>query len=200
MPSIGSDTLSSLDPRVPLVLSVHELSRRPGTSRAVARSVPAPADLGIELLGVPEGSPIDLDLRLESVMEGVLVSGTAHARVVGECARCLQGLDLEFDVDLQELYAYPESDAEYDEAGRVEEDLIDLEPLLRDAVVLALPFRPLCTEDCPGLCPDCGVRLAEYPEHVHDEEADPRWAVLAALLPTQTDDARPGTTPGPDKE
>ncbi len=204
MPPIGSDTLSSLDPRAPLVLDIHELGRRPGSSRTVSRSVPAPADLGIVVLTVPEGSPVDLELRLEAVMEGVLVSGTARAHAVGECVRCLRDVGLDLEVDLQELYAYPESDAEDDEAGRVQDHAIDLEPLLRDAVVLALPFRPLCREDCPGLCPTCGVRRDDHPGHVHDEVTDPRWAALAGLLsderPAEQDQMRSGRTPGRDEE
>jgi len=164
------------------VLDIHDLSRRPGTSRTVSRTVPAPADLGTVLLGVPADSEIELELLLEAVMEGVLVSGTARTEVTGACARCLTGLRHDLDVELQELYAYPESDATEDEAGRVLGDAIDLEPMLRDAVVLTLPFRPLCTDDCAGLCPRCGVRLADDPDHRHDEENDPRWAALATLL------------------
>lgn len=172
------------------------------------RPVPAPDGLGIDVLGVPAGSPVDLELLLEAVIEGVLVSGVARARAVGECVRCLRDVDREVEVDLQELYAYPESDARDDEAGRVQDDAIDLEPLLRDAVVLALPFGPLCRADCPGLCPRCGVRLADQPGHTHDEGTDPRWSALAALLveddagplPADGDETRPGTPPGPDEE
>ena len=174
--------MSHLDPRAPLVLDIHDLSRRPGTSRTVSRSVPAPADLGTGLLGVPADSEIELELLLEAVMEGVLVSGSARTEVIGACARCLTELRRDLEVELQELYAYPESDAAEDEAGRIRGDAIDLEPMLRDAVVLALPFRPLCTDDCAGLCPRCGVRLADDPDHRHDEENDPRWAALATLL------------------
>jgi uncharacterized protein len=188
--------LLSLDPHAPLVLDTHELSRRPGSERQVARSVAAPADLGTVVLGVPEGDPVELTVRLESVLEGVLVTGTARAHAVGECVRCLQPITMDVEVDLQELYAYPESDAEDDEAGRVVDDLIDLDPLLRDAVVLALPFRPLCSDDCAGLCPTCGVRLALDPEHGHDEQADPRWSVLASW----SHDERPGSMPGLDEE
>ncbi len=91
----------------------------------------------------------------------------------------------EFLADLLELYVYPESDAEDDEASRMEGDLIDLEPVLRDQVVLALPFQPLCTDDCPGLCPECGTRLADDPDHRHEERTDPRWAALSGLLSNQ---------------
>ena len=102
----GSDPLTSLDPRAPLVLDTRELGRRPGSQRQVSRTVPAPADLGIEVLGVPEGSPVELDLRLEAVMEGVLVTGTAHAALEGECARCLEPITDEVDVTFQELFVY----------------------------------------------------------------------------------------------
>ena len=97
-----------LDPRAPLVVDTRELGRRPGSMRTVTRTVPAPADLGIVVIGILEGSPIDLDLRLESVVEGVLVSGTAQARAIGECVRCLDPVDLPVEVDLQELYDYPD--------------------------------------------------------------------------------------------
>jgi uncharacterized protein len=179
--------LTSLDPRTPFVLDTRELGRRPGSQRVVELTVPAPAELGIEVLKVPEGSPVTLDLRLEAVMEGVLVSGTASAVLEGECVRCLQGIEDEVEVQLQELYVYPdgrhdESDTELDdEASRLEDDLLDLEPLLRDAVVLALPFQPLCTDDCPGLCVECGERLADDPGHAHAAPVDPRWAGLTAL-------------------
>jgi uncharacterized protein len=178
--------VNSLDPRAPLVLDTRELGRRPGSQRHVERTVPAPADLGIEVLRVPEGSPVELDLRLEAVMEGVLVSGTAHAELQGECVRCLEPIVDEVDVELQELYVYedhalPPEEGDDDEVSVLQDDLVDLEPALRDAVVLALPFQPLCTDDCPGLCPDCGARLADDPDHSHEAPIDPRWAALTEL-------------------
>jgi len=165
------------------VLDTRELGRRPGSQRQVSRTVLAPADLGIEVLQVTEGSPVELDLRLEAVMEGVLVTGTAHASLVGECARCLAPLADDIDVRFQELYVYEDHafPGEDDEVSALQDDLVDLEPLLRDAVVLALPFRPLCRDDCPGLCPECGARLADDPDHTHEEPVDPRWAALADL-------------------
>jgi uncharacterized protein len=166
------------------VLDTRELGRRPGSQRQVSRTVAAPADLGIEVLQVPEGSPVELDLRLEAVMEGVLVTGTAHASLAGECARCLEPLTDEISVELQELYVYEDHalpDEEDDEVSTLRDDLADLEPLLRDAVVLALPFQPLCEDDCPGLCVECGARLAADPDHTHGAAVDPRWAALAEL-------------------
>lgn len=176
------------------MLDTRELGRRPGSQRQVSRQAPAPADLGIEVLHVPEGSQVDLDLRLEAVMEGVLVTGTARAALEGECVRCLEPILDDVEVDLQELYVYPDQrhPDEDDDVSTLEDDLLDLEPLLRDAVVLALPFQPMCEDDCPGLCPDCGARLAEDPEHTHEAPIDPRWAGLTAL--TQTDDQPSGSS------
>jgi uncharacterized protein len=175
-----------VDPRSPFVVNTHDVGRRPGSMRKLELSVPAPADLGTELLGVPKGSPVSVELRLEAVMEGVLASGRARASLAGECARCLEPFDDEIDVEFQELYVYPESEAEDDEAGRLDGELLDLEPAIRDAVVLALPFQPVCQPDCPGLCLECGARLLDDPGHAHDEDIDPRWAALSALKTDST--------------
>lgn len=168
-----------LDSRSPLVINTHDLGRRPGSMRTAALSVPAPPDMGVELLGVPEGSTVDLQLRLESVLEGVLVSATARVTTTGECARCLGAIEDDLEVAFQELYVYPESDAEEDEAGRLDGELLDLEPALRDAVVLALPYQPVCRPDCSGLCVQCGARLDDEPDHSHLEEVDARWMALS---------------------
>jgi len=186
VPGPGSDPLTSLDPRAPLVVDTRELGRRPGSQRQVTRTVPAPAELGIEVLMVPEGAPVELDLRLEAVMEGVLLTGTARAGLVGECVRCLDPVTDEVEVDLQELFVYDDTRGaelaeDDDEVSQLHDDLLDLEPLLRDAVVLALPFQPLCTPDCPGLCPECGADLKQDPDHAHDAPIDPRWAALTEL-------------------
>jgi len=178
-------TPAHLDPRSPLVLDTRDLPRRPGALRVVERSVPAPANLGLELIGVPPGAELDLRLRLESVSEGVLVSGTISGPVTGECGRCLRPISETLEVTIQELYAYAHSTTDEttdeDEVGRLQGDLIDLEPALRDAVVLALPTNPLCREDCPGLCPECGVPLDELPEGHSHQQLDPRWAALSQM-------------------
>jgi len=155
-------------------------------------AVPATAGWGAGLARVSEGTDVDLDLRLESVVEGVLVSGSARARVDAECARCLEPVTWDEFADIQELFVYPPQDARghrVEEAGDdeedgppvIEDDLIDLEATVRDAVVLRLPIAPLCREDCPGLCVECGALLALDPAHRH-EVNDPRWAALGALL------------------
>ncbi|MFM1965810.1 MAG: hypothetical protein RL134_1535 [Actinomycetota bacterium] len=155
-------------------------------------TVPATSGWGAGLARVPEGSDLDLDLRLESVVEGVLVSGSVRARVDAECARCLEPVTWDEFTDVQELFVYPPQDArghrvaeegddEEDAPPVIEDDLIDLEATVRDAVVLGLPIAPLCRDDCPGLCAECGALLALEPGHRHDVN-DPRWAALGALL------------------
>ena len=141
----------------------------------------------MDVIGVPPSSPVDLELRLESVVEGVLVTGTAVVQLQGQCARCLEQISYDEEVDLQELYLYPDKEPDDDEASRLEADLIDLEPLLRDTVVLDLPFTPLCRPDCAGLCLDCGANLNKDPDHRHDDHVDPRWAALTGWT-TDPDD------------
>ena len=147
--------------------------------------MPAPADFGTEVIGIPPGAELELNLRLEAVMEGVLVSGAVSGIAVGECIRCLEEVRLPLVTQFSELFSYPENrvaeDDDDEEVRSVEEDLINLEPTLRDAVVLALPFQPVCREDCPGLCSECGALLADDPAHTH-EVADPRWAALQGIL------------------
>jgi len=154
----------------------------------VARVVKAPSDLGTAVIGIPEGSDLTVGLRLESVMEGVLVTGVVRGTAVGECVRCLDPVSEEVTVRVQELFVYPERARAAEEAGDdedeqyvLEEDLADVEPAVRDSVVTALPFQPLCRPDCPGLCSECGARLADDPDHHHDV-VDPRWSALQAML------------------
>lgn len=181
-----------LDPRSPFVLDTRELGRRPGSMRRVQRTVAAPADLGTEVIGVPSGDDVELDLRLEAVMEGVLVSGAVRTRVVGECVRCLDEVVDDVDVSLQELYVYParaevaaENGDDEEDVRELDGDLVDVEPALRDALVTALPFQPLCRIDCPGLCSICGAHLADDAGVAHSHEIlDPRWAALGGLQST----------------
>ncbi|MET9595771.1 DUF177 domain-containing protein [Streptomyces sp. NPDC006516] len=206
-----------LDHRSPLVFDTRELGRRPGAMKRLTRTAEAPKDLGIDgVIGVPENAPLALDLRLESVMEGVLVTGTARATAEGECVRCLEPLTLEVEADFQEMFSYPDADdrnrsrtadpvddAEDDEDRFfLEDDSFDLEPVLRDAVVLALPLQPVCKETCAGLCSECGIRLDENPGHHHDV-ADIRWAALQGLAETVQDgekDNMGGAEPGVDEK
>jgi uncharacterized protein len=191
MPHGSRNDLTRIDPRDPFVIDTRTLGRRPGSMRKESHTVPAPADLGVEMVGVPEGADIELDIRLEAVMEGVLISGTARAPLSGECARCLDPLTSSIEVDFQELYVYDDTrsgESAEDDERRLEGDLIDLEPVVRDAMVLALPLSPLCQDDCPGLCSECGVRLADAEPDHHHEAVDPRWAALQGMLDQRQED------------
>jgi uncharacterized protein len=172
--------------RSPLVINISRLGRRPGSMLTLHDTVPSPSRIGLDLIGIDEGAPLELDLRIESVSEGVLVTGTVSAPTSGECARCLTPITGDVEIDLTELFAYPDSTTDEttdaDELGRVVDQTVNLEQPIIDAVGLALPFSPLCGPECAGLCPTCGVPLATAePDHHHDQ-IDPRWAKLAVLL------------------
>jgi uncharacterized protein len=170
------------DPSSPWVIDTRKLGRRPGAMRSYHRDVPAPAGLGLDVIGISQGDELALDVRLESVMEGVLASGTAAAPLAGQCARCLDPVVDQLEVELTELFAYPDTatdeSTDPDEVSRVVDDLVDLEPVVRDAVLLALPQAPLCRDDCLGLCPECGEKWVELGTDHRHETIDSRWAAL----------------------
>ena len=194
-------------PRGALVFDMRTLGRQAGSARTQRLTVPAPDDLRLELARVPVGADVNLDVKFEAVTEGVLVTGLATAPLAGECARCLAPLAAAVTASFTELYLYPhdkhdrhdhdrhdkhdrharhdkhewldDDEEQDDEELYLDGDLLDLEPALRDAVVLALPMSPLCREDCPGLCVECGASLADAgPDHGHEKAPDPRWAGL----------------------
>ncbi len=173
--------MNTLDPRSALVLDTHELGRRAGAMFKKSLTVPAPDGLGDDVIGIQSGSDITLNFRCESVIEGVLVSGDVIANATGECSRCLDAIEFSLTVPIQELYEYEESENRDDETLKLEGDLLDLEPVVRDALVLSLPLAPLCSDECLGLCSECGIKLSEAPDHQH-ESVDSRWQALQGLL------------------
>lgn len=193
--------------RGPLVIDTRPLGRRPGSLWEGRRTAPAPGGLGWDLARVPAGAELAIDLRLESALDGVLVTATLIAPLDVECSRCLLAVRDTLEVAFTELWSYPEqaerhaqtagsggaTDDDLDDlVHHLDGDLLDLEPAVRDAVVLALPTRPLCRDDCGGLCVECGERLDDLaPQHAHHTN-DPRWDVLRGLdtppaAPTQED-------------
>jgi uncharacterized protein len=160
--------------------------------RDYRRELPAPEHFGLDMIGVPIGTPLTVEIRLEAVSEGVLVTGTVAGELAAQCGRCLVEFTEPLNVEFMELFAYPDSTTtqttESDEIPRLEGDHLDLEPVVRDAVVLSLPLTPLCRPDCAGLCPGCGERFEELPAGHSHERPDPRWAALAERFGT---DARP---------
>jgi uncharacterized protein len=127
---------------------------------------------------VPAGEIIELNLRLESVHDGILATGEVDSTAMADCSRCLEPLKLAVEVDFQELFAYS---LEQEDDFLVQDEKIDLEQAITDAVVLSLPFKPVCSEDCLGLCSECGVKMADDPEHVHQAQNDSRWSELESF-------------------
>jgi uncharacterized protein len=160
-----------------LVIDVSDLTHQPGSSRSVQVNESVPG-LGTELAAVPDDRSIDAELLLESVVEGILVSGPVAGGMNLSCARCLKSFQADFHLNVQELFVAGAviGDDEYP----LEEDAIDIEPMIRDAVLLSMPFAPLCRPDCLGLCERCGGDR-NLGECTCEPEVDPRWAPLAGL-------------------
>ena len=160
--------------RSPYVLNVRDLTRSPGEMRERHLDVTVPEHLGEGLVAVREGTVLEIDVRLESLHEGILASGDVAGRADGECARCLAPVSLPVQVEFAELFAYP-ADEPFDH--QLDGDQLDLEPVVRDAVVLALPFQPECVDGCEDL--DLGPGISLITDDAESERpADPRWAAL----------------------
>jgi len=193
----------------PFIYNTHDLPRRPGEMREVRLVIDLHEPLGFEVMAIAQDEPIDIEMKLESVAEGVLVTANVLSEVVGECGRCLDEVVFDIDENFVELFEYAEDprqarkkekkksqrakDADEaeklddeDELRQMDGDEIDLEGPIRDAIILNLPINPLCSPDCLGLCPDCGEKWESLPEDHAHEVIDARWAGLAGLkLPDQ---------------
>jgi uncharacterized protein len=152
--------------------------------RELDSTVALGAKLGEGLANVPMGQNIDLSLRLEGVHEGIYVSGGLKTVAVAECSRCLEPMTVPVQVDIQELFAYS---LEVEDDLVIQGEQIDLEPIIIDSVVLNLPFTPICSPGCLGLCSECGVRLNENPDHAHEAPIDSRWNELKKLAQESED-------------
>ncbi len=187
----------------PFLFNTHDLPRRPGEMREYELTIDSHEELGFEVLSIAADEPIDIDLRIESVAEGILASATVRTEASGECGRCLDAVFYDVDESFQELYEYVEDprqarkknkpgkrrpqkssnkdlgeDLDEDLVRQMDGELIDLDGPIRDAIILNLPINPLCSPDCPGLCPDCGLKWTELPEDHAHAPADIRWAGL----------------------
>jgi uncharacterized protein len=162
----------------PFSLPVRDILHRAGEMREHTLHVTAPATWGEGLVAVTKGTALDVEVRLESVHEGILVSAVIDTQYSGECGRCLTDIAEPLQVEFQELFGYSEDEANDFE---VQDDHVDLETPVRDSIVLSLPFQPVCQPDCPGLDPHTGSKLTEPAEP--EESIDERWAALKALTP-----------------
>lgn len=165
------------------IINTHELNRSAGNSKQYELIVDPVNDFTNGAVEINSPDQVKISFLLESVIDGILLTGTAVAIAAGECSRCLEAVRVEVSGELTDLYAYSDKDIQTDEADEVrilEGDLLDLEPAVRDALVLAMPLRPLCNDNCLGLCGQCGIRMDDQPDHAH-EAVDPRWARLTEL-------------------
>jgi uncharacterized protein len=176
----------------PTTIDISRLHRQPGSLLELSFELPAPGDLHVSMARVPEGSPVEMDVSVESVVEGIWVSGAADVDVVAECSRCLDSVEWSQMVSIEQMFRYPATDArgalveepqdDDEETPEVVADTIDMHGPLRDAIVLSLPLAPLCSPDCQGICPTCGERV-EVDGDPHDHPvSDPRWSALEQLL------------------
>jgi uncharacterized protein len=180
-------------------LNTYELPRRAGEMKEYELDIVVKEKFGVDLISVPSGEVIEVDARLESVTEGILLSADVYAIAQGECIRCLDPVEIVIERKIQELYNYEPTnergkkkrksstedltseDLDIADEFMMEGDILDFETPVRDAIVLSLPSNPLCTQDCLGLCPECGAKWADLPaDHAH-EVIDARWASLEAL-------------------
>src|SRR5215469_8968998 len=152
MPHSSAKHPKGPDLRNPLVFDTRDLV--PGAARTLTRRVPAPEHMGVELARVPAGADLDLEIQLEGVTEGVLVTATVTGPLAGECARCLEAFRSEFKVRFQELFVLA-TDAERADDAEADDSYVPdgRAPVARerdvgDAGVRELPLAPRCEDGC----------------------------------------------------
>jgi uncharacterized protein len=161
----------------PLLVNALEMLRRPGTQKDVVMSVP-PSALDIEDPRLLSGHEIDVDLRCESLSDGIVVDGGVRVDFRGDCRRCLTPLTGTLTIEVHELYQVNLTDPD---AFPIENDQIDLGAMVRESVLLDLPDAPVCRPDCAGLCPVCGIDRNTAECGCTVATPDPRWAGLEAI-------------------
>jgi uncharacterized protein len=159
-------------------IPVHELTRRPGHTTEQRLELALGTAMGQGAATVEPGQVLQLELRLESIHEGILATGEVVTTATALCSRCLEPLELKVEVDFQELFAYS---LEQEDDFLIQDEKINLEQAITDVVVLSLPFKPVCSEDCLGLCSECGLNLSQDPNHVHEASIDSRWSELESF-------------------
>lgn len=162
--------------RSPFLVHVARLRGRPGEREEVEAAGP------LEELAT-SGATVDTDVVFQGTIEaieGARLVAVGHARATwqGECRRCLKVASGDIDVAVREIY---ESDATEGETYPLDGDWANLEPMIRESIMLEIPVAPLCKDDCKGLCPECGVDRNTTDCDCEPDLSDPRWAALDAL-------------------
>jgi uncharacterized protein len=177
-----------------LAVDVRDLLRHPGAYKRAVISRPLP-HLATPVAEVDPASPVTFDGMVESVVEGLLVTGTVTATARLQCVRCLRDRFEDLTVEVRELFALSPREAEEEGYAVLPDHRLPLDTMVRDAIVLAFPSAPLCREDCAGLCPVCGTDRNQADCGHRRPVTDPRWEALSALRRQleEEQDARPET-------
>ena len=178
--------------QTPFTLPVASLMHKPGTSETIRFSAPSPTHYGEAVCVVAKGESLDVELLAESVHEGILVTGQVATRASAECVRCLDPVTVPITAPIQELFAYLPDEA-YD--YWVVQESIDLDQVVRDQVVVELPFQPVCQDDCPGLDPETGIKREAGSTQQNAAPIDSRWAKLHDVFPDTPPEGNQGTPP-----
>jgi uncharacterized protein len=166
-----------------LLIDVSGLAGRPGTLMEFSNSGPM-EELAGALGRVDASDPVDVNVLLKAGKAGIEVQGSAGGIFRLSCSRCLEEYSQEFECPFDETFFFDGDRAEEEEGYEIVGDIIDLEPMLRDAIVLEIPTHPLHSIDCRGLCSVCGVDRNDV-ECGHEQmHGDLRWSPLADLLRT----------------
>ncbi|WP_018142593.1 YceD family protein [Alloscardovia criceti] len=180
----------------PWSISISQLSMDAGKTQDIDQLVvPAPTGIGDDIVGIPEGQDVTVNGMLESLADGILFTGTISTAFNSECTRCLEPIHETLTTHPVVFYTYEQStpvasneDDEVDIIASQDETAdtyplnpgsiyLNLEALIRDSLSQALPLQPLDREDCLGLCPQCGIKLNDHPDHQH-EQVNIQWAAL----------------------
>ena len=159
----------------PWAVSVAQVASRPGQSKEIDATFPAPSGIGDEIVGVDEGADVSVVGSFDSIVDGLILNARISAPVHAECTRCLKPIQRDWTVNVTSFFPYEDTYPLLDGGAWA-----DLEALLRDTLVEELPLQPLCKPDCKGLCSQCGIDLNENPDHQHDM-TDIRFAALEGL-------------------
>lgn len=175
-----------------LILSLLDQPIEAGSRTEFAMDWTVPEGWETKVLRLPQGTVVPLDVAITTIDDGVVVEVTGSATLIGECVRCLDPIEIVQPIESSEVFVYDDSrltmkktvseiESEGDDLDKellINRDSIDLEPVLRDAILSEAPLDPVCSEDCLGICVHCGVLLRDAePGHNH-VFLDPRFSAL----------------------
>jgi uncharacterized protein len=158
----------------PFVFPISDLLSDSGSRRAVA--VDTSIAWGVEMAAV--GPNLKAELVLENASGVLVVRGQAETTLQLTCDRCLTVWSEDLDIEITEALGFDVDGDGY----ALDRDTADLEPVLRDALLLEVPLRPMCRDDCRGICATCGADLNTATCPGHDEESTSPFAALRDLL------------------